>query len=571
VTEPGDGAVSGAELDSGIPLEGVRELLVTLGKALRAAQLYDTNNPVYKRFVEALGTSFTGIWNATDTLTLSVDEDQITTGGAEVYRNTNRSESLAFLLYKDGVRRVTFQPGFEKGVPEFLDVLNAARHARQEDADLLTLLWEADLDNFSYRYVDLLAEGVTLPEAGEGMEAGEMQEVLQDAQAEEDASGEAGGDPPPAPVSADDFNPTLYALDPAEMTSLREEIANEGRRDIRSHVLDALFDRMEENNPKRRAEIFEILTGLLPAFLARGEMTAATKVLRELRTLEEREVFGVEGQKQLTALLDRVSSPATINELVDALEVGALDPSAEELGTFLSFLRARALGTLLRASETLESRDLQRVLTEAVTQIAASNPEAVVQLLHSNDPVVIAAAARIVGRNAIPGAEDSLRELVFHEESEVRHAAVEAAGLLRSGALAGALVETLLDVDAEVRIAGARALGQLRYRPAASRFREVIDSKEIRQAERTEKIAVFEAYGLIGDPEAEEVLDKMLNGKGFLGRREAPELRACAALALGKVGTPGAKASLERARNEEDPVIRTAVSRALRGDAGGEE
>ena len=56
----------------------------------------------------------------------------------------------------------------------------------------------------------------------------------------------------------------------------------------------------------------------------------------------------------------------------------------------------------------------------------------------------------------------------------------------------------------------------------------------------------------------------MLNGRSLLGRRESPEIRACAALALGKLGSPAAAKALEGARNETDPVVRSAVSRALR-------
>ena len=74
------------------------------------------------------------------------------------------------------------------------------------------------------------------------------------------------------------------------------------------------------------------------------------------------------------------------------------------------------------------------------------------------------------------------------------------------------------------------------------------------------------AVGLIQDPEGVKLLDRFLNGRGFLGRKESGELRACAALALGKMNTPEATAALEKATDEQDPVVRSAVSRALRGE-----
>jgi HEAT repeat protein len=118
-------------------------------------------------------------------------------------------------------------------------------------------------------------------------------------------------------------------------------------------------------------------------------------------------------------------------------------------------------------------------------------------------------------------------------------------------------------------VAAARALEALRYRGAGPRFREILQSKEIRSADLTEQIAMFEAYGAVEDPQAVSFLGKYLNGKGFLGRREPSEIRACAALALGKVGTPEAKEALRKAVTDDDPVVRNAVGRALRGGQGG--
>jgi HEAT repeat protein len=62
-------------------------------------------------------------------------------------------------------------------------------------------------------------------------------------------------------------------------------------------------------------------------------------------------------------------------------------------------------------------------------------------------------------------------------------------------------------------------------------------------------------------------LDTILNGKGFLGRREDAEIRACAAVALGRVASPKALDSLRKASSEKDIVVRNAVTRALRGGA----
>jgi HEAT repeat protein len=78
-------------------------------------------------------------------------------------------------------------------------------------------------------------------------------------------------------------------------------------------------------------------------------------------------------------------------------------------------------------------------------------------------------------------------------------------------------------------------------------------------------MAVFEAYGTLCGNSGVAGLDLVLNGKSLFGRKEDSELRACAAMALGRIGTPAATEALRKSANEKDVVVRTAVSRALRG------
>jgi HEAT repeat protein len=98
-----------------------------------------------------------------------------------------------------------------------------------------------------------------------------------------------------------------------------------------------------------------------------------------------------------------------------------------------------------------------------------------------------------------------------------------------------------------------------------ARLEAMVKGRAVREADLSEKMAVFEAYGsLCGEPGV-AALDAMLNGKSLFGRREEPEIRACAAVALGRVGTPHAQESLRQSASEKDVVVRNAVARALRG------
>lgn len=585
-----DSAPDDWEAPSDLPLEDVEEVFVNLAKALRAHQLYDSRNPVYQRFLAALSEALARLWPSRDELQVLVEEERFIWMGEEVYKNDDRSESLAFLFYRDGIRDLTFRKGFqERELGLFLDALHRARRAGREGDDLVTILWDLDLQLLDYTALDPGVEGTMLPGEGEpsAIDFGsvlveELGEVL-DApantpelpSADEDPDGEpqsrsGGAGPPPEVVRKEDFNPTLYALDPDERRFLSEELSLEMQRDLRSAVLDALFDRLEEpGHADRQVEILSILRTLLPNLLSRGRLRPAARIVHEVRAIRDRTgSLSDEAGLLVEGLLEELSGPEVVRELVRALEDGSVPPDRDLFEDLLMQLRPTALASLLRASESTEKEGVRSLLLTSIARLVEDNRDRLVELLDSDDPQVVAGAVRVAGRLRFTEASGSLTRLLDSGSAEVRAAVVEASTELPSSALAGGLQRTLGDANRELRIAAARALGRLRYKPAARGLREVLESKEFRHADVTEKVAFFEAYGQLAGADAVGFLDRTLNGRGFLGRRDPSELRAGAALALGKIDDAEARASLERAGDDEDPIVRSAVGRALKEEGG---
>jgi hypothetical protein len=91
-----------------------------------------------------------------------------------------------------------------------------------------------------------------------------------------------------------------------------------------------------------------------------------------------------------------------------------------------------------------------------------------------------------------------------------------------------------------------------------------VTGKGLRNADLTEKTAFFEAYGRLAGPAGIETLRPMLESKGLLRRREDPEMRACAAMALGKIRHDDARDLLNGVGEEKEPLVRNAINRALR-------
>jgi HEAT repeat protein len=157
-----------------------------------------------------------------------------------------------------------------------------------------------------------------------------------------------------------------------------------------------------------------------------------------------------------------------------------------------------------------------------------------------------------------------MERLLDEGDRETKLAVVDALTSIASPTALRMLERAVDDSDRDVRIAAVRFLSSRGHRGALQRIESAVTGTKLRHADLTEKMAFFEAYGAIAGTAGVPVLEKMLLPRGLLGRREDAATRACAAMALGKIRSPDARAVLERAGQDKEALVRNAVSRALR-------
>lgn len=567
-----------------LPPAQVEELLQILSKALRAHQLYLPNNPVYQKALENLQGAFTRVWEATDDLVLDISENELRWEGHVVYSQTSRSESFAWVFYKDGVRQITLQRGVEQGeILGVLDVVQRARALQAEDNDdLLTLLWEKDFQLVQYLFQDLVSDGMaSLPAESDVqapntppqmVRAGVAEEVTEtkpgvvtatsEGEAEEEAPRRSGI------VRSEDFDTTLYFLDEKEIEFLRNAVTEEYSQDIRRNVLAMLFDVMElQPYATVRTELIAILESFLPYLLGASDFASVAYVLRECRAVTQRaRELLPEHREALAKLPARLSEEQSLSQLLQSIDEAAVHTAPEELGDLFGELRPEGLPTLFMWLPRLTNARIRDVVEAAVQRLAMSNANTVVQALQASDPNAVIAAVRVAGKLKLAPAVPALAQTMMHPEPLVRTSVVAALAEIASPSAVQALEKGLDDADREVRVTSVRVIAQHKSRSALPKIAAVVQGKSMRQADLTEKMAFFEAYGsLVGEPGVEQ-LDAILNSGGFLKKKEDPETRACAAMALGRIGSQNAKNSLQKAAMDKEPLVKNAVARALRGD-----
>ena len=278
------GVTAGPPVRPSLPASQVAELINGLGKALRAFHMYLPNNPIYQRATENLRAAFSPIWAVLDELVLTWSETDFVWEEQVVYHQPNKNESLAWGLFKDGMRSLTLRRGAEQEeLTRFLEMINRARYLPADAGDdLLTLLWEQEFQYIQYQFVEFFGEGGgAMPEQTGSYPTGG-----------DDAAGAAapgtggGGGPAQAQGRGGPGGVRLHALlprrvrnPPGRAGSWRTSIS----RDVRTSALNVLFDlfELEGDRPDRGPRSSRSSSRLFPNLLNARDFRTAAAVLRE--------------------------------------------------------------------------------------------------------------------------------------------------------------------------------------------------------------------------------------------------------------------------------------------------
>lgn len=577
-----------------VPPAVVEDVLRVFDKAIKAYQLYLPNNAAHQKAMAAAKAAIAPLWDQMGSLVLQVTDTELKWYGVTVNARPEKGgDSLPWLLFKDGLRELVWFPGFEdEEMERFLAIIPKVRHAQPHQDDLLTLLWEQDFQCLKYRYVEINDPAAPLdPDANAGrwpaplgksfdpptQAIEEAKREIDDGQEESDEPAKAGaGAKPPRPpgiVSMDDFDATLYFLDPNEIEYLRQETEREYGLDLRKLVLQALLDIFElQVDPLVREEVVGDLEALVIHMLAAGQFSNVAYLLKEIEgTLQRAREVRAQERERLGKLADRLSHPDALSQMIQALEESTRLPAKEDLTQLFAQLKPSALGTLLDFIDRSQNIELKPLLEASAERLAQSNTGELVRLVKDAKTSVAREAIRRAGAMRTASAVPSLGEvLASGAERPVRAACVTALMDIGTPGALGALEAALNDPDRDIRLTVIRALTGRTHRPALQKVAAIITGGGTKDMDRTERIALFEYFGTICGDAGIPVLDPILTAKsGIFAKKEDPELRACAAVALGRINSDAARATLQKSANDKDVIVRNAVGRAMRGPSAG--
>jgi hypothetical protein len=550
-----------------------RDLIGAFVKTIKSFRFYPADNPALKGFQEQLHRKFQNFLSRFESFIFQVGEYDFSSGGRILYENRDVKTSLAFLLYKDGLRELRFMNGLEVWeIQALVEVIGRGDNLNMMEDDLVTLLWEKDFVHIGYLSTDEFLEDAPLvvPENIEQFRRSLVvsppgHEVEIDSIEAEDQDVDLAG----ALETFEDRLVTpdrgVYFLTPEEEEGLRKEVEAEADPAFVFNIVDILFEILAlEKEREPFQDVFNIMNKVLDALLTLGDFQKAGDLLKRVYLILKMYELEEWQTQIIRQLIVDAGEPARVDRIGRALDREEGGVSLEHLNSYLLLLQRNSIVPLIVLLGDLKNSKARRVICDALSEIGKNAIEQIASLIDDRRWFLVRNITYILGRIGKEQTLPYLQKAFYHQDARVRREAIQGLGLLGTPKALGLLVKAISDEDERIRSMAAINLGKAGRNTGLAPLLEVVQSKEFQRREGEEIKTFFDAIGMIGSSEAVPVLQQILERRTLFGRAKADEMRVGAAAALAMIQTPQAKAVLTAGKESKDVSIRTACLQAIR-------
>ena len=563
--------IEGVETDEELLL--ARDLIGYFIKTIKAYRFYPPDNPAIKGFKDQLFKKFQFFLSKYPIFKFQVGEYDLSFKGKVLYENRDTKASIAFLLYKDGIRELRFMKDIEDWeIQGLMEVIRGSENINELEDDLVTLLWERDFTHISYLATDEFLEDapILIPENIDQFRSKLVFKPLA-YNVQVDLQGEEGEEEPDLDklLSQMSGGPSIrdrnvYFLTSDEVDRLRGEVESEIDPTFIFHIIDILFEILAlEKEKEPYQEAADILGKVLDALVTISEFKKASELLKRLNIIlktYELSNWQIEAIYKLIQNAGDEVRIERIGRILEREEAIRLD----EVNEFLVLLQQNSIKPLIKVLGELKNSKTRRVVCDALSEIGKNSIEFFTPFMDDRRWYLVRNITYILGRIGKEKAIPYIQKAFNHEDIRVRREAVQALGLIGGPKAVSLLAKDLTDKDARIRAMAAINLGKIGKTIGLAALLEVVRSKDFQKKEAPEMKAFLDAIGMVGSNEALPVLQQLLERKSLFGIGKMEGVRGGAANALATIGTPEARAILEKGKDSREESVRNACLQALR-------
>lgn len=592
---PSARARSGAAADPR-RVENVRGIFLALAKHIGAKTIYAENSPMVAKFGEALQKAVRAFFEDEKELRLTIEQYRITWCDETVYDNRDKKESIAFLLFKDGVGELTIQSEIEpEELERFVDLVKNHICSASAHDDIVDKLWQAEFAHLSYRVFDEAVDAAKGDGRGADNDSGEQRLRLDDHPSLASGAQPARGNSGVLERSAEslgahlmavverahpgagardrerllqELQERLFTLNPDELASLRAGFVSMRDRDKLLWLLRSMLDFTRANNPAPVAgDVLDIIHRLVRSIAEEGDVPTLIELLKIQQTLATDPALG----PRFESLPQRIKRELTNTAFLLALgkKVGRSGKGAREILEYFQSIGTNAVPAMREILASSSDAAIHAKTCDAIVSVARDYIESVVDDLRPDNLLEAQDAVYMLRQCITREVPSVLRKYLSHPDARVRGGVVEYLAEIGTDEAAALLCTLLADADAGVRIRTIAAVENLPHPSIVAAVTSMCFDQDSTSRSMEELQRLFRAVGKLAGADVLPRILRMAGARSLFsmgGRARQDKLLAISALRY--IRAPEARAALEKLAGDGNDLVKNVALHALKAHDG---
>lgn len=497
--------------------EEVKELAGLLSKAAKNYQMYLPNNRIFISSLGKLKAALENFLQDNEALTFVVKEFELVHGDTPVYVNTDKYQSIAFRMYRDGVRLLSFHEGIsDDELLAFFEALTRCLESDSLEEDFVTLLWEKDLQYITYYEVnDLEAQYQDLRRDAREMREPEASFKMPDL----------------SPERSDAVSSDVERLRPA-LTLHAEDL--EEVQDLATAVDDDLFLTRAWQvlsltlESERAKEVYLDLENGLVAFLdicvVKHHIDLAAEALGTIRQLYRRT-----DDKDIRRALARIvmSRHAEKNMVViEEILSGGREIEQVQCLAYLSRLHTDAIPAVVRLLTGCTRHSAKQTVISALASLGRDCPEAIVSCVDVSSPEEMEAVLDVLDTIGTEAALARAMRFRDHASPRIRARVASLLGELKTEAAVETAEAMVKDEDHSVRRRAVISLAKIGGDRCIETLLGFYTSKEFGLLSHESKLSMLLAIRNLPPHCQKRIIEAILKMRSFFKRKPIEDTKA---------------------------------------------
>jgi len=566
-----------------------RNVIQFFKKSFSLIKLYPPENPSVAKSIDLFNNQIGEFLNEYEELTIQLGEFSFSYKGEVVFQDEQRSKSLPFLFYKDGLRELSFHKGLDKQeLHEFFRTISEVSDLPLEDADIVNSLWEKNfvyiryysIDEFLDQEIGEPTEEISILDKA-GFAKGKVEMTPEDdelfkknlslaiQEGREKGEGEYEGEDAGTGMLP---GTTVGAVSKDDTPEIESMISESRKTPHKTELIYLLFELLFfEQREEEFAAITEILNESHKNALEKTDFSMGLSILNRVEELKK--IISPKSEER-AKLLGRISDSAKKPEFIASLRKIYSEGRVKDFDTFFGYLEelgASAFPVIAAIWEESRFPYSRQKASNFLKKIGKQDLNSLLNLARGQSASLTREILSILTTTGERTEMAQLEDFVNHPDKAIRLDVINALGKYGDEASNKVLLRFLSDTDTEIRSAALKNLKYLGDSATLDYVKQMANEKGFREKGKREKEAILKFLASTKSKEISAFLRSLLKKRKIFFPYKTNETRLCAVSALGVMATPEARNILKEGTKIRNKAIREACNHTLVRVASEEE